>query len=67
MNVIDIPVTVCIDVPLQLGESPVWDDEREVLWFVDIDAPALFSFNPASGEFVAFRHALAHRLCRPDP
>ncbi|WP_419736135.1 SMP-30/gluconolactonase/LRE family protein [Pseudomonas sp. COR18] len=54
MNVIEIPVTPCIDVPLALGESPVWDDEREVLWFVDIDAPALLSFNPLTRELMRF-------------
>jgi sugar lactone lactonase YvrE len=29
------------DVICELGESPVWDDRREVLYFVDIAAPAL--------------------------
>lgn len=31
-----------IDIPLQVGESPVWDDREGVLWFVDTLAPAVF-------------------------
>ncbi|POO56038.1 SMP-30/gluconolactonase/LRE family protein [Agrobacterium rosae] len=31
-----------IDVPLKVGESPVWDDRSGALWFVDILAPAVF-------------------------
>jgi sugar lactone lactonase YvrE len=36
----------CIDVALQVGESPVWDAETGTLLFVDILAPALFRFHP---------------------
>jgi sugar lactone lactonase YvrE len=32
-----------------LGEGPVWDEREGVLYFVDIEAPALFRFDPASG------------------
>lgn len=38
-----------IDLPLGVGESPVWDDQTGCLLFVDILAPALFRFDPASG------------------
>ncbi|MFG6082981.1 SMP-30/gluconolactonase/LRE family protein [Paracoccus litorisediminis] len=31
-----------IDMPLQVGESPVWDARTGALWFVDTLAPALF-------------------------
>ena len=31
------------DVRCGIGESPVWDDRREVLFFVDIKAPAIHS------------------------
>ncbi len=31
-----------VDVPLRVGESPVWDDRTGDLWFVDILAPAVF-------------------------
>jgi sugar lactone lactonase YvrE len=31
------------------GESPVWDDRRQRLFWVDIREPALHEFNPADG------------------
>lgn len=31
-----------IDIPLKVGESPVWDARTGDLWFVDIMAPAVF-------------------------
>ena len=34
----------------ELGECPVWSVSEQVLWFVDILAPALHRFNPQSGE-----------------
>lgn len=37
-----------IDFPLQIGESPVWDEERGVLWFVDIPKPAIYCLDPHS-------------------
>ncbi|WP_337270948.1 SMP-30/gluconolactonase/LRE family protein [Oryzifoliimicrobium ureilyticus] len=36
-----------IDVPLAIGESPVWDDRTGDLWFVDISAPTIFCLTPA--------------------
>lgn len=36
------PFERVIDFDLALGEGPVWDDERQALWFVDILAPAVF-------------------------
>jgi sugar lactone lactonase YvrE len=32
-----------------VGEGPVWDDRAGVVWWVDIKAPALHRFDPASG------------------
>jgi sugar lactone lactonase YvrE len=32
-----------------LGEGPVWDEREQVLYFIDIEAPALFRYDPASG------------------
>ncbi|HEY7609733.1 MAG TPA: SMP-30/gluconolactonase/LRE family protein [Alphaproteobacteria bacterium] len=32
-----------------LGECPVWDERAQALYFVDIEAPALFRLDPASG------------------
>lgn len=34
----------------ELGECPVWSVREQVLYFVDILAPALHRFDPASGE-----------------
>lgn len=33
-----------------LGEGPVWSAAEQALWFVDIKAPAVHRFHPASGE-----------------
>lgn len=35
---------------LAIGESPVWDDRRRVLWFVDILAPAIYALDTSTGE-----------------
>lgn len=35
--------------PLVVGESPVWDAASGCLYFVDIQAPALFRLDPVSG------------------
>jgi sugar lactone lactonase YvrE len=43
------PARQLIDVPLGVGESPVWDDRTGQLWFVDIAAPALFRLTPETG------------------
>ena len=37
-----------IDFELKIGESPVWDDARKVLWFVDIPCPAIFCVDPVT-------------------
>ncbi|MCE2528060.1 MAG: SMP-30/gluconolactonase/LRE family protein [Actinomycetia bacterium] len=34
----------------QLGESPVWDGERGVLWWVDINGRAIHQYDPVAGE-----------------
>lgn len=47
-------VTVLIDFPLALGESPLWDPHGEVLWFIDIEAPAIFRLDPRSGAVERF-------------
>ena len=38
-----------LDAGCQLGESPVWCPQRELLLFVDISGRRLLKFNPASG------------------
>lgn len=34
----------------QLGESPVWDVDRQVLWWVDINGRAIHRYDPVTGE-----------------
>jgi len=41
-------VTRLIDTPLAVGESIVWDQQGQCLWFVDILAPAIFRLDPGS-------------------
>lgn len=36
----------CTGLETRLGEGPVWDAERRVLWFVDILAPAVLCWDP---------------------
>lgn len=42
--------------PLQaeLGECPLWSPEFQVLWLVDILAPAIHRYHPQSGELQSF-------------
>jgi sugar lactone lactonase YvrE len=37
-----------IDFNLEIGESPVWDERRGVLWFVDILSPAVLCLEPTT-------------------
>jgi sugar lactone lactonase YvrE len=37
----------------RLGESPVWDPDLRRLFWVDVMAPAIWSYDPATGEQVA--------------
>jgi sugar lactone lactonase YvrE len=45
---------ILIDRPLQIGESPVWDERRGLLWFVDILSPAVLSLAPRSRKLSAY-------------
>jgi L-arabinonolactonase len=41
----------CVANPRALvGEGPVWDDRRQVLWWIDVKNPRLFHYDPASGD-----------------
>jgi sugar lactone lactonase YvrE len=44
VNVETVAATGCT-----LGEGVLWDDARALVWFVDIKAPRLWQFNPATG------------------
>ena len=43
-------VTCVLDAQAELGECPVWSVQEQVLYWVDILAPALHRFDPANGE-----------------
>jgi sugar lactone lactonase YvrE len=49
-SVITSPFTCVLDARANLGECPVWSTVEHVLYWVDINAPALNRFDPASGE-----------------
>jgi sugar lactone lactonase YvrE len=40
---------VVFDAKAMLGECPVWDERAKAIYFVDIEAPALFRLEPESG------------------
>jgi sugar lactone lactonase YvrE len=42
-----------LDIRASLGESPVWSIDEQALYWVDINAPTLNRFDPATGENVA--------------
>jgi sugar lactone lactonase YvrE len=43
------PIRCVLDARAQIGECPVWSAEEQALYWVDILAPALHRFDPASG------------------
>jgi len=49
----EFPFTCALDVKAILGESPVWSAAEQALYWVDIIAPSLNRFDPASGRNVA--------------
>ena len=44
-----MPVECALEMTACLGESPVWCACQQALWFVDIKAPAIHRFEPATG------------------
>jgi len=42
--------TAVLDARASLGECPVWSRDEQVLYWIDINAPALHRFDPRSGE-----------------
>ena len=64
---IDAPdVEVLIDTPLGTGEGPLWSAAEQALYFVDIEAPALFRFDPARARPGCVAPALAY-IDAPTP
>jgi sugar lactone lactonase YvrE len=47
-------ISCVLPIEAQLGEGPVWCEREQVLWWVDIRAPAVNRFNPALGTNTAF-------------
>lgn len=47
------PFACVLDIGAALGESPVWSIDEQVLYFVDIRAPSLNRFDPATGAHIA--------------
>lgn len=54
------PFEPVIDIDLALGEGPVWDEDRQALWFVDILAPALYRLDWPSRALT--RHAMPSEI-----
>ena len=40
---------VLVDLPCQTGEGPIWDDRRNVLFWVDIPPGRIYRYTPATG------------------
>lgn len=49
----DAAVEVVVEAKAELGEGPVWDADRGVLWWLDILGCAVHHFDPRSGDDVA--------------
>lgn len=45
---------ILIDFNLAIGESPVWDERRGILWFVDVLSPAVLSLDLKTRKIVSF-------------
>lgn len=46
-------LTCALDIRASLGECPIWSVDDEALWWVDINAPTLNRFDPATGRNAA--------------
>jgi sugar lactone lactonase YvrE len=49
-----VDVELVLDARAELGESPIWDDRRQRLLFVDILRGQVHEFDPASGDHRVF-------------
>ncbi|HEX7496902.1 MAG TPA: SMP-30/gluconolactonase/LRE family protein [Candidatus Limnocylindrales bacterium] len=48
-NQAPMPAELVLDAHAELAEGPLWDVERQVLWWVDITAGRVHRFDPATG------------------
>ena len=46
----DTGVELLVDAHAQVGEGPLWDEEWQVLYWVDILSSLLYIYDPATGE-----------------
>ena len=46
----DTGVELLVDAHAQVGEGPLWDEEQQVLYWVDILSSLLYIYDPATGE-----------------
>jgi len=44
-----MPAELVLDARAELAEGPLWDGDRQVLWWVDINAGRIHRFDPATG------------------
>jgi sugar lactone lactonase YvrE len=44
-----VPAELILDARAELAEGPLWDEDRRVLWWVDINAGRIHRFDPATG------------------
>jgi len=49
----DSPFTCVLDIKASLGECAQWNHAEQALYWVDIDAPSLNRFDPATGRNTA--------------
>lgn len=59
---------IALDCRARLGECPRWDEQNQLLYWVDIDAMQLHRFNPVSGndEYRQFDEAIGSFVLRKD-
>lgn len=58
MKVVERPNIECVtNVSNQLGETPLWCDREQKLWWLDIEQPTLFALTPSSGELETYERS----------
>ncbi len=54
MSRMSFPFECALDIKASLGECPVWSVDEQALYWVDINAPSLNRFDPATGSNTAW-------------